>query len=149
MRYETVEQLSDEEFKRATGVERSTFQQMEKVVATGLRHFGRPCKLSQRDQILMTLMYWREYRTEFHISLAYGVSESCVCRTIHKIENVLIQSNLFRLPGKKTLQASETTLEIVLLDATEQPIERPKKNSASITAVKRSGIHKRHKSLLS
>ncbi|WP_217652003.1 helix-turn-helix domain-containing protein, partial [Hydrococcus rivularis] len=28
---------------------------------------GRPSKLSAEDQILMTLEYWREYRTYFHI----------------------------------------------------------------------------------
>ena len=90
MKYETVEKLTDEEFKRATGVQRSTFQKMVDVVEQGLRKFGRPPKLSRADQILLTLMYWREYRTEFHIGLAYGVSESAVCRTIRKIEDVLI-----------------------------------------------------------
>lgn len=147
MRYETVEKLSDTEFKRATGVERSTFHKMAVVVAEGLPNFGRPCKLSQCDQLLLTLMYWREYRTEYHIGLAYGVSEATVCRTIHKIENVLMQSKQFHLPGKKALQASETLFEIVLLDATEQPIERPKKNSVSIIVAKRNGTRKKPKSL--
>ena len=132
MRYETVEKLSDEEFKRATGVARSTFEKMESVVEQGLRKFGRPPKSSRRDQILMTLMYWREYRTEFHIALAFDVSESTICRTIRKIENVLIKSQLFHLPGKKQMQASESTIEIVLLDATEQPIERPKKTEKTL-----------------
>jgi hypothetical protein len=145
MRYETVEKLSDEEFKRATGVERSTFQTMEAVVAQGLRKFGRPPKLSRSDQILLTLMYWREYRTEFHIGLAYDVSEATVCRTIRKIEDVLIKSQLFHLPGQKQMQASETTIEIVVLDATEQPIERPQKNNVHITAAKRSAIPKKRK----
>jgi hypothetical protein len=30
----------------------------------------------------MTLQYWREYRTQFHIALDFGVSEATVCRTI-------------------------------------------------------------------
>jgi hypothetical protein len=75
----------------------------------------------------MMLMYWREYRTEFHIGLTYGVSEATVCRTIRKIEDVLMKSGEFRLPGRKTLQPSDTLIEVVLIDATEQPIERPKK----------------------
>ena len=83
-------------------------------------------------------MYWREYRTEFHIGLTYGVSEATVCRTIQKIENVLIKSKQFHLPGKKALQSSDTVFEIVLIDATEQPIERPQKDNADITAAKRS-----------
>src|SRR5512135_1990374 len=108
MRYETVQLLKDEDFKRSTGVQRNTFEKMLEVVETGLRNFGRPTKLSRADQLLMTLMYWREYRTEFHIGLTYGVSESTVCRTIKKVENVLIRSNQFHLPGKKALQPSET-----------------------------------------
>jgi hypothetical protein len=144
MRYETVQMLKDEEFKRSTGVRRKTFEQMLQVVETGLRDFGRPTKLSRADQLLMTLMYWREYRTEFHIGLTYGVSESTVCRTIKKIENALIRSKQFHLPGRKALQPSDTIIEIVLVDATEQPIERPKKDNAGITAAKRSVTPKKH-----
>src|SRR5664279_4430089 len=138
MRYETVQKLKDEDFKRSTGVQRSTFEKMLEVVEKGLREFGRPPKLSRADQLLMTLMYWREYRTEFHIGLAYGISEATVCRTIKKIEDVLMKSGEFRLPGRKALQPSDTLIEVVLIDATEQPIERPKKSSASTTAAKRS-----------
>ena len=143
MNYKTIEHLKDSDFKRLTGVQRETFEQMLTVIEKGLRDFGRPPKLSRADQLLMTLMYWREYRTEFHIGLTYGVSESTVCRTIKRVENVLIQSKQFHLPGKKALQPSDTILEIVLVDATEQPIERPKKDKSAITAVKRSVIPKK------
>ena len=136
--------MHDKEFKRCTGVQRSTFEQMLAVVETSLRNFGRPTTLSRADQLLMTLMYWREYRTEFHIGLTYSVSESTVCRTIRKVENVLIQSKQFHLPGKKVLRPSDTIFEIVLVDATEQPVERPKKDRNGITAVKRSDIPKKH-----
>jgi hypothetical protein len=61
--------LKDEEFKRLTGVQRSTFGKMLEVIEKGMRDFGRPPKLSRADQLLMTLMYWREYRTEFHMSV--------------------------------------------------------------------------------
>jgi hypothetical protein len=146
MRYETVQKLKDGDFKRLTGVQRSTFEKMLEVVEKGLRDFGRPAKLSRADQLLMTLMYWREYRTEFHIGQTYGVSEATVCRTVRKIEDVLIQSHQFHLPGKKALHPSDTAIEIVVVDATEQPIERPQKNSASLTAVKRDGTPRKRKS---
>ena len=137
MRYETIEHLKDTDFKRLTGVQRETFEGMLQVVEKGLRDFGRPPKLSRADQLLMTLMYWREYRTEFHIAQAYGVSEATVCRTIHKVEDVLVRSKKFRLPGKKALQPSDTVFEVILVDASEQPVERPKKARNSITAAKR------------
>jgi hypothetical protein len=147
MKYETVQTLKDEEFKRSTGVHHSTFEKMLKVVEAGLRDFGRPPKLSRADQLLMTLMYWREYRTEFHIGLSYAVSESTVCRTIRKVEDALIKSEQFHLPGKKVLQSSDTVIEIVLVDATEQPIERPKKDKKGITAAKRSVTPKKRSCL--
>ncbi len=145
MRYETVQPLSAKDFKRSTGVQRRTFEQMLAVIEKALRDFGRPSKLSRADQLLMTLMYGREYRTEFHIGLTYGVSESTVCRTIQKVEDALIKSQQFHLPGKKKLAASDTEIEIVLMDATEQPIERPKKDSADTIAVKRSATRKKRK----
>jgi len=143
MRYKTIENLKAEDFKRSTGVSREMFEKMLKVVREGLRDFGRTPKLGRADQLLMTLMYWREYRTEFHIGLTYGVSESTVCRTIKKVENVLVKSGEFQLPGKKALQESDMLIEVVLIDATEQPIERPKKDKNDITAAKRSGIPKK------
>ena len=143
MRYENLQNLKDEAFKRSTGVSRSMFDKMLTVVKSGLRDFGRTPKLSREDQLLMTLMYWREYRTEFHIGLTYGVSESTVCRTIQKVENVLMKSGEFRLPGRKALEPSDTLIEVVLIDATEQPIERPKKSNDGITVVKRSDIPKK------
>ena len=145
MRYEAIQQLKDRDFKRLTGVQRETFEQMLKVVQKGLRDFGRPPKLSRADQLLMTLMYWREYRTEFHIAQSYGISEATVCRTIRKVEDALVRSKKFRLPGKKALQASATVFEVVLVDVSEQPVERPKKAKNGITVAKRSAIPKKHR----
>ena len=145
MRYETVQALKDADFKRSTGVQRRTFEKMLEVVEHRLRDFGRPPKLSRADQLLLTLMYWREYRTEFHIGVTYNVSEATVCRTIRKVENALIKSKQFHLPGKKALQASDTVIEVVLIDVTEQPIERPQKDNGVISVAKRSGTPKKHR----
>jgi hypothetical protein len=145
MRYETIKHLKDTDFKRLTGVQRETFEKMLVVVEKGLRNFGRPTKMSRADQLLMTLMYWREYRTEFHIAQSYDVSEATVCRTIRKVENALVRSGKFRLPGKKALQASDTVFEVVLVDVSEQPVERPKKAKSGITVAKRSVIPKKRR----
>ncbi|MDR1941599.1 MAG: transposase family protein, partial [Endomicrobium sp.] len=34
---------------------------------------GRKSKLEVEEMLLMTLEYWREYRTYFHIGINYGV----------------------------------------------------------------------------
>ena len=64
---------------------------------------GRKPKLIVEDQILIMLEYLREYRTYYHISKTWKMSESNICRIVHKIENILIKSREFRLPGKKEL----------------------------------------------
>ena len=145
MRYEEIKDRKEKDFKRLTGVEHNTFRQMVIVLENAMPDFGRPPKLSRADQLLMTLMYWREYRTQFHIAQAYDVSEATVCRTIRKIEDALIKSGQFRLPGKKALQPSDTIIEIVVVDVTEQPIERPKKSRDDTTAEKRSDTPRKHK----
>jgi len=145
MRYEEIKNRKDADFKRLTGVSHATFRKMLAVVEAGLPSFGRPPKLSRADQLLMTLMYWREYRAQFHIAQTYGVSEATVSRTIRKIEDVLIRSKQFHLPGKKALRPSDTVMEVVIVDATEQPIERPKKSSVGTTVARRSDTPKKHR----
>ena len=67
---------------------------------------GRPNKLSIEKQLIMSLMYWREYRTYMHCSLRFGVSESSAYKTIKWVEDILIQEGSFSLPGKKALYDS-------------------------------------------
>ena len=88
---------------------------------------GRPPELRIEDQILMTLQYLREYRTYYHIGIDWGISESSVCRIVHKIENLLIRSRKFSLPGKKELGKIPYEEKVVVMDVMESPIERPKK----------------------
>lgn len=92
---------------------------------------GRKNKLSIEDMLLMTLEYIREYRTYFHISQSYGVSESTAYKTVRWIEDTLIKHPDFALPGRKALLKSDVEYEVVLIDATETPIERPKKNKST------------------
>lgn len=145
MRHEEIKNHKPAAFQRFTGVRPQVFEQMLQAVQDHIRSFGRPCKLCLADQLLLTLMYWREYRTMFHIAQTYGVSEPTVHRTIGKIERALMASGQFRLPGKKTLLDAEMQWQVVLVDATETPIERPQKNRKSITAARKSATPARLK----
>jgi hypothetical protein len=51
MRYESLQTLKDEDFKRSTGVSRAMFEKMLTVVKTGLRDFGRTPKLNRESII--------------------------------------------------------------------------------------------------
>ena len=145
MRYAEIKDWKDTDFKRLTGVLPNTFTRMLAVLDKELPNFGRPPTLSRADQLLMTLMYWREYRTQFHIAGSYGVSEATVSRTIKKVEDVLIRSEEFHLPGKKVLKSNDLQIDALLVDVSEQAIERPKKSKDDITVAKRSGTLKKHR----
>ena len=89
---------------------------------------GKPNKLSVSTQILLMLEYYREYRSMTHMAFDYEVSESTVSRTVKEIESVLLQSGKFSLPSKKALYKNDgIDLQYILIDATECPVERPKK----------------------
>ena len=132
MTYEQLKQLKRSAFKRRCGVQPETFQQMVEVLRPDLDRRGKrggQAKLSVEDQLLVVLEYWREYRTQFHIGSSWGLSESAVCRLIRRVESLLMASGKFRLPGKKQLHQDAYTWQIVVVDVTESPIERPKKNN--------------------
>jgi hypothetical protein len=105
-----LEEMADATFRRLTGVKKRTFAEMvavlEQAEAFRKRQGGKPNLLAVETRLLMTLEYWREYRTYLHIGHSYGVSESTAYRNIRWCEDTLITSGAFTLPGKKTLVTS-------------------------------------------
>lgn len=143
MNYEQVKTLKPTEFKRLCGVYPDTFKDMVTVLKAEKvwqKKTGRPSKLSTEDQLLITLEYWREYRTYFHRGNSWGINESTAYRIVRKVENILIKSGLFNLPGKKALLESNSEIEVIVVDVSEQEIERPKKKQKSYYSGKQ-GYH--------
>ena len=142
MRHDQIKKLEGEKFYRLTGVKAATFARMVDILREAdnrkKSHGGRRNTLSREDQLRMALEYIREYRTYFHIGQSYGVSESSAYKTVRWVEDTLIKHPDFALPGKKALVKSDTAYEVVLIDATESPIERPKKNKNNSTLARRS-----------
>ena len=141
MKYEKINEYDENKFRRITGVKRATFEKMVEILkksyAEKHKRRGRKPKLSIENQLLAALEYWREYRTYAHIAASYGIAESNIYRSIKWIENTLIKDGTFSLPGKKELLKSDTDYEVVLINATETPVERPQKNKESIIQEKR------------
>lgn len=133
MKFEIVKGLDEEKFRRLTGVKRTTFDKMVNILEQSIKSRettkGRKKKLSIENMLLMTLEYIREYRTYFHISQSYSVSESNAYKTVRWVEDTLIKHPDFALPGRKALLKSDMEYEVILVDASETPIERPKKKS--------------------
>ena len=130
MKYESAQKLRRSDFKRSYGVYPETFEAMVKVVKVERmlkKKTGRKDKLAIEDQILITLSYWREYRTYFHIGQDWQLNESTIYRIIRRVEDILIESGLFALPGKKVLMSAESKIETIVIDVTEHEVERQKK----------------------
>lgn len=139
-----IAKLKDSEYKELFGVKKSTFEKMLEILneqftkehAKG----GKPPKLSVLDKLIIMLCYYREYRTMQHIAFDYEVTKGTICNSIHWVENTLVKSGAFSLPSKRKLY-TDTKIEVVLIDATEIEIERPKKDKNNTTQVKRKNIH--------
>ena len=148
MGWEQIKELSNEAFRRLTGVQKPTFEKMIVVLKEAQRQKtlqgGRPSKLCLEDRLLMSLEYLREYRTYFHIGKHYGLSESTAYKTIRWIEDTLIKSRVFSLPGRKVLLKSQMNYEVVLVDATETPIQRPQKNRGVFIRERKSATRLKH-----
>ena len=129
--YEKSKKLNDTDFKQVIGVKRETFSEMVKVLkeayAEKHKKGGRNTKLSIEEQLLMTLKYLRQYVTQKELSYEFEVGEATVHDTIVWVENTLVKDKKFSLPGKKAL-VEDQSIEIVLVDVTECPVERPQKN---------------------
>ena len=145
MKYEKLSGYADAKFRRITGVKRATFAKMLEILQiaeTKRRAKGGPKpKLSLENQLLAAFEYWREYRTYAHIAVEYELSESQIFRIIRWVEDVLIKNGTFSLPGKKALLKSDVEYEVVLIDATESPIERPKRGKKTGIQARKSDIH--------
>jgi len=147
MTYEQIKELKAEDFKRLCGLHRQTFDKMIHLLQEHERKKkkkGRPPKFPLEDQLLIALQYWREYRTYFHIGITWGIDESVVCRIVHRVEDVLIKSKEFHLPGKKKLREGGAAFEVIVVDVAESPVERPQKNSVNTIAGRRNVTHRSH-----
>jgi hypothetical protein len=140
MKYEQAKSLKESDFKRLCGVKKETFFEMYQIVeqVENNKTSGRKSGLSAADQVLLTLSYWREYRTMFHLGQDFGLHESNVSRIIQKVEDILIKCGKFSLPSKRRL-LEENGLNYTIVDVTEMTVERPKKSKSGVTAEKRSG----------
>jgi len=143
MKYEIIKDYREAKFRSITGVKPSTFQVMVEVLkdeyAKVHEKHGRNRKLSIEDMLLLTLEYYKEYRTYECIGASYGLNVSNVSKTIIWVENVLIKCGLFRLDGKKALIDPNTEIEVILVDSTETPIERPQKGQRRYYSGKKNG----------
>lgn len=139
-----VKALAESQYVQIFGVSKDVFYSMYLELSRAYRKLhkkgGRPPVLSVLDKLVITLMYWREYRTYRHIAWDYGVGKSAIGKTVIWVEDTLIKSGRFALPSKRAMQKADSDIEIVLIDVTEQPIERPKRGNENGILARKSAI---------
>jgi len=143
MKYENIKNHKESAFRQVTGVTPATFHAMLEVIKTAYgeahKNRGRHRKLSHEDMLLMTLEYYKEYRSLECIGASYGLTKSTVGKVIKWVEEALIKSGEFSLPGKKKLVQPTIEFEVIVVDTTETPIQRPKNNQRKYYSGKKNG----------
>jgi hypothetical protein len=88
---------------------------------------GMKYRLGFDEQLLLCLIYYRNYVSHVFLGLMSGVSSPTVCRRIRAMTQLL--AGHFRMPERRVkLSAREQEdLLYLMIDCTERPVQRPQK----------------------
>ena len=143
--FEQVKTQSADDFLRDVGISLPAFEILLAKVSTyieaererkpmkkrGLKH-GVPLA----DRVLLTFTYLRHYPTFARLGKEFGVSESYAWKIYHRMLKILLK--VLHMKHRKDLMNGD--LETVLIDVTEQPIERPVRHQKAYYSGKKNGI---------
>lgn len=141
------------DFQRLVGVSYGTFGVILSKLITAIEQHrlsnplskrGRKNKLMIEDQLLLTLLYLRQYDTFLTLGTQFGISESYAQKRYTFISSMLLKS--LDLPEEHTLELAQ--IQVLAIDVTEQPIERPVKNQAKYYSGKKTTFHKSTDSIM-
>jgi hypothetical protein len=148
--YEKTKKLNDKEFKLITGVTREVFYEMHEVLKRKYEEEhkqggqpGMPVEL----RLTLALEYWREYRSFRHMANDHQICRSTINNMVIWVENVLIESDEFKLKELKERfkPGEESEIKVLIIDVEEQPIERPVENQESSYSGKKNAIQRNTK----
>ena len=86
---------------------------------------GRPFALNLENHLFCTLAYYRTYITQFLLGFGFGVDAATICRSIKRIEPLLAKVTKLKKAKKR---AKSKELDVIILDVTEQKIQRPQED---------------------
>lgn len=130
MQSQDLSKYSDPCFGRSTRVSRG-------VLHFNVKHFnteyeqkhrfktGRKSKINLENQLLLTLLYWKNYGNLLFFAHFWNVYLTTIDRIIKKVERILGDSGKFDLPEK---DLSETQEQTCLVDTTEVEIQCSRQN---------------------
>lgn len=137
--------LRKRQFQRLTGVEASLFLEMverlrtrwQRRVVEPKNRTGRPWGIGGlEDHLLVLLILYRCAITQDFLGLLYGVDKAAISRALHRIEPIV--AAVFGV--KRSIRVAREEAEALIVDATEQPIQRPRRKQRGWY----SGKKKRH-----
>lgn len=125
--------IKDEKaFVRISGLKRGLFEDLYVLIWECLeqqrqehpmKKRGRKTEMSLENKLLLMLIYYREYHTCLSLSKTFGISEAYASKLIHRMGRLVAET--LPLSGKGTTHHAD--IKAVLIDASEQPIERPQR----------------------
>jgi secreted protein with Ig-like and vWFA domain len=142
--YESYKTKKPAEFTRLVGVNHGTFQIILQKLEAEIERYknAKPMRkrglktssLSLADQLLLTLLYLRQYHTFLQLADMFSISESYASKRYHYINDRLMKA--LDIPNDKGLTLENISL---VADVTEQEIERPLREQKSYYSGKKNG----------
>jgi hypothetical protein len=129
--YEKKEKLNEKDFKLITGARREAFNKALKTLKVKYsqehKQGGQP-GMPVELRLTLALEYWREYRSLRHMANGHQISKTQINRAILWVEDILSESEEFKLKGLKERfkPGEEPEIQVIVADVEEQPIKRPK-----------------------
>ena len=148
--FETIKDFPEEKFRRTVGISLPDFLFIVQLISSfidqekednPMKKRGIKSKLTIENQVLLFFYYLRDYPTFIKLGQRFEISESYANKIFHRMLDILAQS--LKLPNRKVLL--EGDFEKILVDVTEQPIERPVKNQKAYYSGKKKDIRLRIK----
>lgn len=124
--------LGKRQFRQMTGVEPEVFRAIaarlaphwEERIVDPKEKDGRPWGIGGlEDHLLVLLILYRCALPQGFLACLYGVNQSAISRAMGRIEDLAARV----LGVKRTIRVSREEAEALIIDATEQPIQRPRR----------------------
>ena len=143
--FDKIKNKRPDRFIRQVGISLVNFQNLleavekeikAKMEKNPLKRRGKKSESAFTDRLLLTLLYLRQYPTFDRLGEQFHNSESYAWKIYHQICDILVK--VLKLKNRKALL--EQPVKVILIDVTEQPIERPTRGQKEYY----SGKKKRH-----
>ena len=130
-KYHKIIKQSDRSFKRQVGVSKKQFYKIRDRInnysselkeLNPLKKRGKKSNIRIEDKLLLALYYMRHYPIFILLGNIFNICESYANKIYHKVMNIIVK--VFHVKGNKALE--DIRIKDIVIDVSEQPIERPK-----------------------